>query len=279
MVKRIMTGTKFDIKKFDGKNDFTLWQVRMKALLEQRGLAAALEELPGATIATYDNVIQKKSLQRIDLMFGLVCPSTKEEMLEPVKAKCIFLGYRKGTGSVQVLQGVEFDVEPQEDHRLEVEPHGNVDHVAVACEVISKWKAGLKDDMDARSDMVWFFLADARLRSGLPRVCWLKQREIYLVWRSSGIRVNGKWSCIYAVGSQEYQMVCTRLDIASADVEAMMLHMMALSPTEAGYMTLTKAVKEAIGLKKLAIESGFELKIVAGIATRSLSKAIPGLRF
>ncbi|GJT23739.1 hypothetical protein Tco_0893676 [Tanacetum coccineum] len=86
----------------------------------------------------------------------------------------------------------------------------------VACKVISKWKAGLKDDMDARSDV---------LRSGLPRVCWLKQREIYLVWRSSGIRVgtmmwkkNGKWSCIYAVGSQEYQMVCTRLDIASADV-------------------------------------------------------------
>ncbi|GKF68695.1 hypothetical protein Tco_0198374 [Tanacetum coccineum] len=29
---------------------------------------------------------------------------------------------------------------------------------------------------------------------------------------------NGKWSCIYTVGSQEYRMVCTRLDIASADV-------------------------------------------------------------
>ncbi|GJY84918.1 hypothetical protein Tco_0498944 [Tanacetum coccineum] len=32
------------------------------------------------------------------------------------------------------------------------------------------------------------------------------------------VEKNGKWSCIYAVGSQEYQMVCTRLDIASADV-------------------------------------------------------------
>ncbi|GKC49128.1 hypothetical protein Tco_1071873, partial [Tanacetum coccineum] len=115
------------------------------------------------------------------------------------------------TGSVQVLQGVEFEVEPQEDHTFEVEPHENVDHVAgsqeiqtqdliyyhlahdreqhltrklfnyredsnkaafavaeaeniyahkslnfnntVACEVISKWKAGLKDDMDAQSDV------------------------------------------------------------------------------------------------------------------------------
>ncbi|GJR23356.1 zinc finger, CCHC-type containing protein [Tanacetum coccineum] len=36
----MMTGTKFDIEKFDGKNDFALWQVRMKALLEQQGLAA-----------------------------------------------------------------------------------------------------------------------------------------------------------------------------------------------------------------------------------------------
>nr|GEX90439.1 zinc finger, CCHC-type [Tanacetum cinerariifolium] len=95
--------------------------------------------------------------------------SKNQRMLEPVKVKCIFLGYRKGTGSVQVFQGVEFKVEPQEDHTFEVEPHGNVDHIVVAavkkiyahesltlnnivaCVVISKWKAGLKDDMDARS--------------------------------------------------------------------------------------------------------------------------------
>ncbi|GJY94521.1 hypothetical protein Tco_0510882 [Tanacetum coccineum] len=86
----------------------------------------------------------------------------------------------------KVLQGDEFEVEPQEGHTFEVKPHGNVDHVVasqeyredsneaalqllqgwrrlaqasltfnntVACEVISKWKAGLKDDMDARSDV------------------------------------------------------------------------------------------------------------------------------
>ncbi|GKC63474.1 hypothetical protein Tco_1096072, partial [Tanacetum coccineum] len=50
MVKRMTTGTKFDIKKFDGMNDSGLWQVRMKALLEQQGLAATFEELPAATI-------------------------------------------------------------------------------------------------------------------------------------------------------------------------------------------------------------------------------------
>nr|GFB65429.1 zinc finger, CCHC-type [Tanacetum cinerariifolium] len=32
------------------------------------------------------------------------------------------------------------------------------------------------------------------------------------------VEKNGKWSYIYAVGSQEYQMVCTRLDISSKDV-------------------------------------------------------------
>ncbi|PWA76831.1 hypothetical protein CTI12_AA231020 [Artemisia annua] len=32
------------------------------------------------------------------------------------------------------------------------------------------------------------------------------------------VEKNGKWSCIYTVGSREYQMVCTRPDIASVDV-------------------------------------------------------------
>ncbi|GJW04848.1 hypothetical protein Tco_1563704 [Tanacetum coccineum] len=108
----------------------------------------------------------------------------KQGMLELVKVKCIFLGYRKcivGNKALEVLQGDEFEVEPQDGHTFEVEPHGNVNHVyredsneaafvvvavekiyahesltfnnIVACEVISKWKTGLKDDMDARSDV------------------------------------------------------------------------------------------------------------------------------
>ncbi|GJU45014.1 hypothetical protein Tco_1202280 [Tanacetum coccineum] len=66
----MMTGTKFDIKKFDGKNDFALWKVRIKALLEQQGLAAVLEELHAATIAAYDNVIPKKAFYALILCLG-----------------------------------------------------------------------------------------------------------------------------------------------------------------------------------------------------------------
>nr|GFB55818.1 zinc finger, CCHC-type [Tanacetum cinerariifolium] len=49
--------------------------------------------------------------------------------------KKTFIGFGVGTGSIQVLQGVEFEVEPQEDHTFEVEPHGNVDHVDGSQEV------------------------------------------------------------------------------------------------------------------------------------------------
>ncbi|GJY61362.1 hypothetical protein Tco_0462019 [Tanacetum coccineum] len=45
-------------------------KVRMKALLEQQGLASALEELPAATIAAYDNVIQKKAFSALILCLG-----------------------------------------------------------------------------------------------------------------------------------------------------------------------------------------------------------------
>ncbi|GJZ82865.1 zinc finger, CCHC-type containing protein [Tanacetum coccineum] len=259
-------------------------------------------------------------------MLGFFCwLAIKQGMLKPVKVKCIFLGYRKGIVgnklwrlddvTSKVLQGVEFEVEPQEDHTFEVEPHRNVDHV------VGSQEAGLKDDMDARSDVYvlsngcrkcsddsdvyyWEYtpakgnvLGMEIVRDQSGNTLRVSQSRFYneklvqtlleghsilsLEGSLSGdcdVEKNGKWSCIYAVGSQEYQMVCTRLDIASADV-AMMLHMMALSPTEADYMTLTVASKEAIWLKGLAIESGFELKIVAGIATGALSKAILGSRF
>ncbi|GJS62667.1 reverse transcriptase domain-containing protein [Tanacetum coccineum] len=76
------------------------------------------------------------------------------------------------------------------------------------------------------------------------------------------VEKNAKWSGIYAVGSREYQMVCTRLDIASADVDQ----------SQAAYMTLTGAWKKEIWLKGLLAESGYELSLVAGVAIGALVK-------
>nr|GEV55949.1 zinc finger, CCHC-type [Tanacetum cinerariifolium] len=197
--------------------------------------------------------------------------------------KKTFIGFGVGTGSMHVLQGVEFEVEPQEDHTFEVEPH-------VACEVISKWKSGLKDDMDARSDVYVLSNDDMVFSCGCEAEIWatkglldkakrnvlgmeivkdqsgytlrVSQSRFYngklvrtlleghsilsLEGSLSGdydVEKNDKWSCIYAVGSQKYQMVHTILDIASADVgslKANLQHMEALSKTEAGYMTFTE---------------------------------------
>ncbi|GJT69820.1 hypothetical protein Tco_1029106 [Tanacetum coccineum] len=44
--------------------------------------------------------------------------------------KKTFIGSGVGTGLVQVLQGVEFKVEPQEDHTFRCNPLWDVDHVA-----------------------------------------------------------------------------------------------------------------------------------------------------
>ena len=38
-----MSSHKFDLEKFNGSNDFTLWKVKMRALLVQQGCAFALE--------------------------------------------------------------------------------------------------------------------------------------------------------------------------------------------------------------------------------------------
>ncbi|GJY93616.1 zinc finger, CCHC-type containing protein [Tanacetum coccineum] len=102
------------------------------------------------TISTYlvnrspSSVIEFKMPIDVLGFFGWLA-SIKEGILEPVKVKCIFLRYYKGIVgnklwrlddvTSKVLQGVEFEVELQEDHTFEVEPHGNVDHVAGSQEV------------------------------------------------------------------------------------------------------------------------------------------------
>nr|GEW00151.1 cysteine-rich receptor-like protein kinase 20 [Tanacetum cinerariifolium] len=173
----------------------------------------------------------------------------------------------------------------------------------VACEVISKWKPGMKDDMDAWLDVMEIVrdhsgntlrVSQSRFYNRKLVQTLLEGHSILLLEGSllwdCDVEKNGKWSCTYAVGSHEYQMVCTRPDIASTDVgrsitrygfmilgcagslKANLQDMKALSTTEAGYMTFTEAWKKKMWLKGLLTESRYELRLVASIATGVLVK-------
>ncbi|GJR90932.1 hypothetical protein Tco_0214943 [Tanacetum coccineum] len=156
---------------------------------------------------------------------------------ESKEYKKTFIDSGVGTGSVQVLQGVEFVVEPHEDHIFEVKPHGNVDHVVgsqgvqtpdliyyhsardreqhsvwelfsyredsneaafavaavvkiyphksltfndtVAYEIISKWKTGLKKEMDARLDVKWNVLGMEIVRDQSGNTLRVSQSRFY----------------------------------------------------------------------------------------------------
>ncbi|GJX18748.1 hypothetical protein Tco_0221425 [Tanacetum coccineum] len=192
--------------------------------------------------------------------------SIKQGMLEPVKVKCIFLRYRKGivgnklwrldditskvvlyrnmsfnesgeykktfissgvgTGSVQVLQGVEFPVEPQEDRTFELvrdrEQHST-------CEMFR-----YRED----SNEAAFAVAQAEkidshesLTFNDTVTCESKDYNEKLVQTLLGghsilslddslsgdcdVEKSGKWSYKYAVESQVYQGFCTKPGVAS----------------------------------------------------------------
>ncbi|GJS08131.1 hypothetical protein Tco_0364927 [Tanacetum coccineum] len=167
--------------------------------------------------------------------------------------KKTFIGSGVGTGSVQVLQGVEFKVEPQEDHTFEVEPHGNVDHVAVhmnyrednneaAFAVAEAEKIYAHESLtfnntvacEVISNDVYDWVYTTRTEIWPTKGLLDRANGMYMVWRSSGSEWNTLWvtqssytgswyrlcwkDTLYCL-LREYQMVCTRLDIASADVD------------------------------------------------------------
>ncbi|GKC07685.1 retrovirus-related pol polyprotein from transposon TNT 1-94 [Tanacetum coccineum] len=59
--------TRFDIKKFDGKNDFGLWQIKMRSLMIQQGCDAALEILPVDMEAGEKPALMKKAYNTLIL--------------------------------------------------------------------------------------------------------------------------------------------------------------------------------------------------------------------
>ncbi|GJU45143.1 zinc finger, CCHC-type containing protein [Tanacetum coccineum] len=62
--------TRVDIEKFDGNNDFGLWQIKMRSLMVQHGCDAALETLPADMEAGEKAVLMKKSYNTLILCLG-----------------------------------------------------------------------------------------------------------------------------------------------------------------------------------------------------------------
>ena len=46
--------TKFEVEKFDGRNDFNLWRVKMRALLVQQGLSKSLKGIEALPTTMYN---------------------------------------------------------------------------------------------------------------------------------------------------------------------------------------------------------------------------------
>ncbi|GJT74722.1 hypothetical protein Tco_1041447 [Tanacetum coccineum] len=176
---------------------------------------------------------------------------------------------------MQWLQGDEFDVEPQDDHTFEVEPHGNVDHVVGSQEVQTQ-------------DLIYYHPArDREQHSLLAEVTTsdaitgsLHQAEI--------------WISRYAVKAKEYTWFKDHQGLSGntqrvSHPESPMTNVGMLDKFDRGlqtdvqvfvdfdyamaaYMTLTGAWKKEIWLKGLLAESGYELSLVARIATGALVK-------
>ncbi|GKF33535.1 hypothetical protein Tco_0106735 [Tanacetum coccineum] len=62
--------TRFDIEKFDGKNDFGLWQIKIRALMVQQRCDAALETLPTDMKAGEKATLMKKAYNTLILCLG-----------------------------------------------------------------------------------------------------------------------------------------------------------------------------------------------------------------
>nr|GEU74620.1 zinc finger, CCHC-type [Tanacetum cinerariifolium] len=300
-------------------------------------------------------------------MLGVFCwlASIKQGMLEMVKVsgeyKKTFIGSGVGTGSMQVLHGFEFEMEPLRDHTFEVELHENVDQGAglqevqtqdvgdyqlardreqhLACELFgyiedsngAAFAVAAVKKINAHKSLTINNTVDCEVAGKAVTTTMaitgsIHQGHSTLSLKDSlsgdcDVKMNGKWSYIYAVGSQEYQVVCTRPDIASAGVDmfdgfyrglqtyayvfvdfdyvmgrsitvmsrsitwyglmilgcaeslkANLQHIKALSTTEATYMMFAEARKKEIWLKGLLTESGYDLWLVACIATGALVK-------
>nr|GEV52076.1 zinc finger, CCHC-type [Tanacetum cinerariifolium] len=282
----------------------------------------------------YRKSIVGNKLWRLDDVTSKVVLYRNMGFNESGEYKKTFISYGVGTGSMHVLQRVEFEVEPQEEHTFEVEPHGIFDHVVgsqevknqdliyyqlardreqhlacerfryreesneatfvvaavekiyahesltfnniVACEVVFKWKAGLKDDMVDRSDVYVLSNGCRKCSDDSDSYSWeytpangnVLGIEIVGDQSDNTLRVSQpsfttkSWKPRVSDGLHE------RLDIASADVGMSDKFDRILLTDVHVFVDFDYAMGRSITV----MESRYELRLVAGIATGALVK-------
>jgi hypothetical protein len=58
-----MATAKFEVEKFDGQNSFSLWRIKMRALLRQQGLVKVLEPRGKIGISAIDEIVERGELE------------------------------------------------------------------------------------------------------------------------------------------------------------------------------------------------------------------------
>nr|GEX82991.1 zinc finger, CCHC-type [Tanacetum cinerariifolium] len=224
-------------------------------LQQQNGL---VKETNATLLAKVCGFLIQSGLSKLDDVTSKVVIYRNMGFNESEEYKKTFTGSGVGTISVQVLQGVEFEVEPQEDHTFKQhsthelfsyrEDNNEATFVVAKAKKIYAHESLTFNNTVAYEAEIWVtkgLLVKAKgnilgleiIRDQSGNTLRVSQSKFYneklvqtllegyfilslkdILSGDFDVEKNGKWSCIYAVGSQEYQMVCTRLDIASADV-------------------------------------------------------------
>nr|GFB35073.1 hypothetical protein [Tanacetum cinerariifolium] len=224
--------------------------------------------------------------------------------------KKTFIGAGVGTGSMQVLHRFEFEVKPLGDHTFEMEPQENINQGAglqevqtqdlmdyqlardreqhLACELFGYRKdsngatfavaavekiyahESLTFNNTVACEMIWFFCgckAEIWATKGLLDKAKENVLGMEIIRDQSDNTLRVSQSRFYNE-KLEYQMVCTRLDIASADVGM-------LDKFNRGLQTDVQVFVDfdyVMGRSITIMESRYELRLVAGIATGCLDE-------
>ncbi|GJZ29609.1 hypothetical protein Tco_0574256 [Tanacetum coccineum] len=228
-----MTGAKFDIKKFDRTGDFGLWRFKMCALLIQHGYKAALEVLPTDMEAEPKAELNKKVYSAVILCLG-------NKILKVSQSRYvskILNNFRIDNGkSVQMPLGGHFKLSLK-------------DYPVRDCDVERMSKVPYANAVGSLMYLM---------------VC-MRPDIAYAVSVVSRYLANpGFVDSDYAMDPDKGRSITGYAFLVQGCVvswKATLQHVMALSTTEAEYMALTEAVKEAIWLRGLLEELGVVLEV------------------